>query len=98
MGKVASMLSDFVIITSDNSRTEKTSDIIKEIEKGVDKSKPYLVIENREKAIEYAISSAADGDIIMLCGKGHENYEIDSKGKHEFSEKEIVSRLLKNRK
>lgn len=98
MGKVASMLSDFVIITSDNSRTEKISDIIKEIEKGVDKSKPYLVIENREKAIEYAISSAADGDIIMLCGKGHENYEIDSKGKHEFSEKEIVSRLLKNRK
>ena len=98
MGKVASALSDLVIITSDNSRSEKTSDIIKEIEKGVDKSKPYLIIENREKAIEYAVDNAAEGDIILLCGKGHENYEIDMKGKREFSEKEIVQRLLKENK
>lgn len=87
-----------MIITSDNSRSEKTSDIIKEIEKGVDKSKPYLIIENREKAIEYAVDNAAEGDIILLCGKGHENYEIDMKGKREFSEKEIVQRLLKENK
>ena len=98
MGAVASHLSDMVIITADNSRSEDTSAIIDEIMSGIDKNKPYIRIEDREKAIEYAVMNAGRGDIILLCGKGHEQYEIGKNGKRPFSEKEIVERALQKRK
>lgn len=98
MGAVASHLSDMVIVTADNSRSEDTSQIIGEILSGIDKSKAYIRIDDREKAIEYAIMNAGSGDIILLCGKGHETYEIGKNGKRPFSEKEIVKKALIKRK
>ena len=90
MGKIASSMADFVIITSDNSRGEQTSEIIKDIVSGIDGESPCTVIEDRREAIEYAVKNARRGDIILLAGKGHENYEIGRDGKKPFSEKEYV--------
>ncbi|MBR2474553.1 MAG: UDP-N-acetylmuramoyl-L-alanyl-D-glutamate--2,6-diaminopimelate ligase [Clostridia bacterium] len=98
MGAVASRLSDFVIITEDNSRSEEPSAIIDEIMLGFDKSCPHVRIENRKKAIEYAVMNAEKGDIILLCGKGHETYEIGKNGAVPFSERDIVTQALKMRK
>ncbi len=92
MGAIATRLADFVIITSDNSRSENTLNIIDNILEGVSSSGTYTVIENRKEAIEYAIETALPGDVILLAGKGHEEYEIRSDGIHPFSEKEIVQK------
>ena len=97
MGAIASRLSDFVIITSDNSRTEQPGDIIAEILTGVDKSRPHAVIEDRRTAIEYAIENAGKGDVILLCGKGHEEYETDQNGTRPFSERKIVWEAVQRR-
>ncbi len=95
MGKVAMLNSDYCIITSDNSRSEEKSAIIADILDGVkDIKTPYTTIENRTEAIEYAIDMAKPGDIILLAGKGHEEYEIDKDGKHPYSETEIVMRKV----
>lgn len=76
MGAVAARLSDFAIITADNSRSERTEDIISEILSGITSEGSYTVIPDRKEAIYYAISTARKGDMILLCGKGHEEYEI----------------------
>ena len=98
MGAVAAQLADFLIVTSDNSRSEDPSDIIDEILTGIPASKPHTVILNRREAIEYAILSASGGDVILLAGKGHETYEINRAGKHPFSEREIVTEAVSKRK
>ena len=91
MGRIASSLADFVIVTSDNSRSEDPQNIISDIMSGFDYSKAgSVVIENRAEAIDYAVKNALESDIILLAGKGHEAYEIDKNGKHPFDEKEIV--------
>ncbi len=97
MGAIATEMSDFVIVTSDNSRTEERGKIISDILSGVGSAKNYTVIENRENAIAYAIENALEGDIILLVGKGHEQYEIDENGLHPFSEKEIAAAAAKKR-
>ncbi len=93
MGAVASELADFTIITSDNCRSEKPEDIIADILTGFDATCPHVIIPDRESAILYALAHAEKGDIILLCGKGHENYIIDQKGKRHFSEREIAMRF-----
>ena len=90
MGKIASSLADFVIVTSDNPRTEKPSAIIDEIMVGIDKTKPYTVIENRRDAIEYAVKNAKKDDVIVLAGKGHETYQTIGKENFHFDEREIL--------
>lgn len=92
MGKIASHFADFTVITSDNSRSEEPRDIISDITVGFDFSAraQALIIEDREEAIYYVIENALHGDIILLAGKGHEEYEIDKNGKHPFSEKKIA--------
>lgn len=96
MGQIASRFADMTVITSDNSRGEDPQSIIKEILQGIDKERPYAVIADRKEAIEYALCQyARPGDIVLLAGKGHENYSIDSAGKHCFDEKEIVKNALK---
>ncbi len=90
MAQIASRLSDEVIVTSDNSRGESREAIIADILKGIDKEKPYSVIPSRARAISYAVEIARAGDVVLLAGKGHEKYEIDADGKHDFDEKEIV--------
>lgn len=92
MGRIASRLADFVIVTSDNSRSEEPAEIISDIIAGFDFSARASVITiiNREEAIEYAVENAFEGDIILLAGKGHEEYELDKNGKRPFSEKRIA--------
>lgn len=90
MGKIAVENSDYVIFTSDNPRTEEPQAILRDILGGVGSADNYIVIENRREAIEYAVANALAGDIILLVGKGHEQYEIDKDGLHPFSETEIV--------
>ena len=95
MGAVAAKLSDFVIVTSDNPRSEDPMKIINEIVSGMKDSKtPYTVIENRIEAINYAIENAESNDIIILAGKGHEDYQILSTGKIHLDEREIVAEAL----
>ncbi|MBR3836509.1 MAG: UDP-N-acetylmuramoyl-L-alanyl-D-glutamate--2,6-diaminopimelate ligase [Clostridia bacterium] len=91
MGKIACEKSDFVIVTSDNCRTEKKEAIIADILEGVrDQGTDYVSITDRTEAIHYAIDHALPGDVILLAGKGHEEYEIDENGKHDYSERNIV--------
>ncbi|MBR5782675.1 MAG: UDP-N-acetylmuramoyl-L-alanyl-D-glutamate--2,6-diaminopimelate ligase, partial [Clostridia bacterium] len=95
MGQMAAKYSDFVIVTSDNPRSEVPSDIIADILPGVENSgKCYEVIENRREAIEYALRHARKDDIILLAGKGHEKYQILSDGTIEFDEEKIVKEIL----
>ena len=97
MGKIATKLADRVIVTSDNSRTEQTSDIMADIKMGMElngKAKS-LFIEDREQAIRTAVMLAGTGATILLAGKGHETYQIIGKEKRHFDEKEIVSEIFK---
>lgn len=98
MGKIAEDNADSVIVTSDNSRNENEADIISDILDGMKLPCKHKVITSRKKAIEHAILSANDGDIIAIIGKGHERYNIDKKGVHPFSEREIIEKCLKKRK
>jgi len=99
MGSIASKLSDFVIVTSDNPRTEEPSAIIEDIMEGVKGgSTPYVVIENRAEAIHYAINNAQKDDVIVLAGKGHETYQIIGTTKNHFDEREVVAEALKELK
>lgn len=97
MGEIASQYADFIIVTSDNSRSEEPRAIISEIEKGIS-DKNYIIIENRREAIEYSIHNARKGDVILLSGKGHEEYEINKSGKHPFCERDIVKDAFTGRK
>ena len=96
MGKIAVEMADMVIITSDNSRSESTSCIIDDILIGINGScgAPYTVIDDRRLAIEYAIKNARRGDVILLAGKGHEEYELTREGRRRFSEREIAAEFV----
>ncbi len=96
MGKVAEEIADFVIVTSDNPRREDPRKIIKDILKGM-KKENHKVIEDRREAIEYAIKMAGKEDIVAICGKGHEQYQIIGDKKILFDERKIVESLLKRR-
>ena len=96
MGLIAQKLADRIIVTSDNSRTEKTSDIMADIKTGMDISgrARSLFIEDREEAIRTAIMLAGPGATILLAGKGHETYQIIGNEKRHFDEKEIVTEIF----
>ncbi len=93
MGKIASELSDNVIITSDNPRDEDPSVIIEEIKSSIEKEN-YKVIENREEAIKEAIVHSSANSVVLIAGKGHEEYqEIKGKRSH-FSDREVAEKYL----
>ena len=96
MAQVAQKLADKIIVTSDNSRTENTADIMADIRSGMDISGKArsLFIEDREQAIRTAMMIASQGATILLAGKGHETYQIIGKEKRHFDEKEIVSNYI----
>ena len=80
MGKIASQLADKVFLTSDNPRNENPFSIIREIESGIDKNKPYAIYENRTEAISKALDECRKGDTLVIAGKGGEKYqEINGK-------------------
>lgn len=98
MGLIAQKMADRIIVTSDNSRSEKTADIMADIKSGMDISgrAKSLFIEDREEAIRTAVMIAREGATILLAGKGHETYQIIGSEKKHFDEKEIVSDIFKN--
>ena len=98
MGKIAAELSDLVIVTSDNPRTEDPEAIIDEIIPGLAETEtPWIRICDRIEAIHKAIDLARDGDVILLAGKGHETYQIVGHTKHHMDEREIVADYLRER-
>lgn len=98
MGRIGVELSDLAIITSDNPRTEDPTIIIQNIAAGVYSSMgTYKIIENRVKAIEYAMDIGEKDDIIILAGKGHETYQEICGVKHHMDEREIVAEYLMER-
>ncbi len=98
MGEVSGRLADLTIITSDNPRFEKPEDIIADIRTGIEKtSGAYVEIVNRKEAIAYAIRNGKPGDIIVLAGKGHEDYqEIEGK-KYPMDERVLIQEVLEGR-
>ncbi len=96
MGYAAAKYADFVIITSDNPRDEDPFIIASQVEEGVKRAgKPYIIILDRYDAIFYAIKNARTGDIIVLAGKGHEDYQVLDGYSVYFDEREIVKQALK---
>ncbi len=93
MGKIASDLSDKIFITSDNPRSEDPSKIINDIKSGITKNN-VEVIENREEAIKSAIQNAEDDAVILIAGKGHEDYQEINGVRFHFSDKEIAQKYL----
>ena len=93
MGAIAESIADLVILTSDNPRGESPEHILNDIEKGM-KNGNHIRIPDRREAILLALKQAESGEILLLAGKGHENYTIDQNGKHSFSEKEIIKNAL----
>ena len=92
MGRIAEKMADRIFVTSDNSRSERTADILADIKAGMEtagKAKS-LFIEDREQAIRAAVMTAQEGATILLAGKGHETYQINENGKMHFDEREIV--------
>ncbi len=99
MGAIAADNSDFVIVTSDNPRTEDPEEIIREIVAGMkNRSTPKKVICDRVEAIHWAIDNVHPGDVILLAGKGHEDYQIVGHEKHPMDERVIVAQWLEERK
>ena len=99
MGAIAADNADFVIVTSDNPRTEDPQEIINEIVAGIKGRKNrYKVICDRVEAIKWAIDNHMPDDVILLAGKGHEDYQVVGHEKHHMDEREIVAEHIEKRK
>jgi UDP-N-acetylmuramoyl-L-alanyl-D-glutamate--2,6-diaminopimelate ligase len=96
MAKIASLLSNKVILTSDNPRDEEPESIIEDMKQGIDIAKKMmmLAIVNREEAIRTAVMLAQPGDIILIAGKGHETYQEIKGVKHPFDDKKVITELF----
>jgi UDP-N-acetylmuramoyl-L-alanyl-D-glutamate--2,6-diaminopimelate ligase len=98
MGEVSGRLADLTIITSDNPRFEEPLDIIHDIETGMKKTDgKYVEIPDRKEAIAYAIDNAQKGDIIILAGKGHEDYQEIKGVKYPMDERDLIADIMKER-
>jgi len=97
MGEIAVNLSDWVIVTSDNPRTEEPEKITLDIEVGIRRTKKenYEIVPDREEAIKRAVYMAKEDDIILIAGKGHEEYQIIGEKRIPFSDREIAYKYLK---
>ena len=95
MGEISGRLSDLSVITEDNSRFEDVNDIIADILVGIKKTDgKYVTIPDRTDAIRYCIENAQDGDIIVLAGKGHEDYQDKNGKKTHYDEREVIAGIL----
>ena len=98
MGEVSSTLSDLTVVTSDNPRFEEPMDIINDILIGVRKGPgKYVTIPDRKEAIKYCIENAEEGDIIILAGKGHEDYQEIKGIKYPMDERDLIADILAGR-
>jgi len=95
MGEAAGSLSDVVILTSDNPRTEDPNRILADAEVGIKKTgKPYEKIADRREAIHHAIAQAGTDDLVLIAGKGHEDYQILGRETLHFDDKEVAREAL----
>jgi UDP-N-acetylmuramoyl-L-alanyl-D-glutamate--2,6-diaminopimelate ligase len=100
MGRAAARLSDIVVLTSDNPRTEDPAEIIRQAEAGItaegskEKGKGYFVFEDRAEAIGFAISVARKGDTVLIAGKGHEDYQIVGETKYHFDDRLVARQAI----
>jgi len=96
MGKVAQRLSDILIITNDNPRTEDPAMIIRDIKRGIDKEKKnYFIIPDRRRAIKKALGRAEEADIVLIAGKGHEKYQLVAESKIPFDDRKVAILALR---
>lgn len=96
MGEVSSRLADLTVVTSDNPRNEEPMDIINDILIGVEKADgAYVTVPDRKDAIKYCMENAQDGDIIVLAGKGHEDYQEIKGVKYHMDERELIADIIK---
>ncbi len=96
MGEVSSRLSDLTVVTSDNPRDEEPMDIIEDILTGVKRADgAYVTIPDRKEAIAYCMKNAKDGDIIILAGKGHEDYQEIKGQKYHMDERELIADIIR---
>jgi len=98
MGEIAEKYADHIIITNDNPRSENPTVIADEISQGLKGIKEHTIILDRKKAIETAVEDANKNDVILIAGKGHENYQEIAGTKYHFSDSEIVSKILNIKK
>lgn len=95
MGEVSGKLADFTIITSDNPRFEEPEAILADIESAISKTEgKYIKITDRKEAIAYAIHHGQPGDVIVLAGKGHEDYQEICGVKHPMDERVLIKEIL----
>lgn len=95
MGEVSSRLADLTVVTSDNPRYEEPEDIIRDIIVGVKRGPgKYVEIDDRKEAIRYCIENALEGDVIVLAGKGHEDYQEIKGVKYHMDERELIADIL----
>ena len=96
MGETSGRLSDLSVVTEDNSRFEDVMDIIEDIKTGLHKTDgEYVVVPNRKEAIRYCMLNAEDGDIIVLAGKGHEDYQEIKGVKYHMDERELIADIIR---
>ncbi len=94
MGEVAENKADYVVLTNDNPRNEDAESIIQDIQSGIKKTTKVTVEQDRHAAIHYAISLAKEGDVVLIAGKGHENYQLIGTTKYPFNDAEEVKQQL----
>ena len=98
MGEISGSNADFSVVTSDNPRSEDPMAIIDSIEEGIRRTAaPYVIIEDRRRAIHYVLDMAQAGDVIVVAGKGHETYQEINGVKHHFDDREIVEEYLRGK-
>ncbi|MGA2193184.1 MAG: cyanophycin synthetase, partial [Nitrospirota bacterium] len=103
MGRVSASLSDFVVLTSDNPRSEDPDEIIAQTETGITeegsktKGISYYVYPDREEAIYFAVGLAQKGDTVLIAGKGHEDYQVVGDRKYHFDDRETARDAVKGR-
>ena len=101
MGRIALELADNIVVTSDNPRTEDPELIIDEIEtalQNIPEGKSSVRLSDRREAINYALENAAADDVVLIAGKGHENYQIIGHDTIHFDDREVVQEYWQNKR
>jgi UDP-N-acetylmuramoyl-L-alanyl-D-glutamate--2,6-diaminopimelate ligase len=94
MGTIAAELADDIVITDDNPRTESPEAIAAGVSAGIPASKPFRIQLDRARAIREAIESARENDVVVIAGKGHEDYQIYGQERRPFSDQQVVQAVL----
>jgi len=98
MGRIAEEYADFIWLTSDNPRSEPPEAILDEIEAGLSSGAPFVRISDRREAIRQAVAWAQSGDLLVIAGKGHENYQILADRTIPFDDMKVAAEALEDRR